>query len=73
MGNRRPVNGAFHLDDLIGIKEAAKLCKRTPMTLKTWEKDGILIPVWTTTFAGRIYSKTEVLEFLKKNALKLRA
>lgn len=70
MGNRRPVNGVFHLDDLIGIKEAARLCKRTPMTLKAWEKEGTLIPVWTTKFAGRIYSKTEVTAFIKKSASK---
>lgn len=66
MGRRsNSLTSKYTLDDLIGIKEAARLCNRSQMTLRNWDKEGLLKPIGVTSFGGRVYSKKQVSQFIK--------
>lgn len=50
--------------DLISLKEASKLLKCHPNTLRKWDKDGILKALRFGKRGDRKYKKKDILDFI---------
>ncbi|NTV30785.1 MerR family transcriptional regulator [candidate division WWE3 bacterium] len=49
---------------ILTITQVAEILQVTPLTLKRWEKKGILIPIKINGRGDRRYFKDQILEFL---------
>ena len=49
------------MPDLLTIREAADLLRVAPLTLKRWEKRGILTPLRINSRGDRRYRKDQIL------------
>lgn len=50
--------------ELLTVKEAAKILRISPLTLKRWGNRGILIPLRINARGDRRYTKEQLLWFL---------
>lgn len=53
-----------HIPELISLKEACKILKVHPNTLRQWDKKGILKAVRFGTRKDRRYKKTDIVNFI---------
>jgi len=54
------------MSELLRIKEAAKLLKVTPQTLRNWDKDKKLIPHRHPMSNYRLYKKSDLIKLIKR-------
>ena len=54
------------MEELLTLKEAAKILKVHPNTLRLWDKKGVLIAVRIGVKRARRYKKEEIEKFINK-------
>ena len=54
------------MEELLTLKEAAKILKVHPNTLRLWDKKGVLVAVRIGVKRARRYKKEEIEKFINK-------